>query len=97
MTRISYYLTVAVAAALCACSQPKAATCAQNSDCPADAICVSGTCQAGVPSGGAASLPAGSGRMSAGTMTMDAVIGQQVLPTGTNGAGRTLAPAENTR
>ncbi len=96
MTR-NFYLAIAAAAALCACSQPKVAKCSQNSDCPTDAICVSGLCQRGVPSGGTAETVSGSGHLTAGTMTMDAVIGQPVVPAGTDGAGRRLSPANNTR
>jgi hypothetical protein len=49
-----------------------------------------------VPSGGASSFPGGSARLSAGTLTMDATIGQPVAPAGSAGS-RTMAPAENTR
>lgn len=95
MTR-SLLLAIATAAALAACSPPSAAKCSQNSDCPRDAICVTGICQKGVPSGGASSFPGGSARLSAGTLTMDATIGQPVAPAGSAGS-RTMAPAENTR
>ncbi len=95
--RKSLSLAIAVAAcALAACSQPAAATCSRNSDCPRDAICVSGICQKGVPSGGSAALPAGATRLTAGTLTMDATIGQPVTPAGSAGT-RVMVPAENTR
>lgn len=95
MTR-PFLLAIAATAALGACSPPSVAKCSQNSDCPADAICVTGVCQKGVPSGGASSLPGGSARLSAGTLTMDATLGQPVAPAGSAGT-RTMTPAENTR
>ena len=95
--RKSLSLAIAVAAvALAACSQPSVAKCSQNSDCPKDAICVTGICQKGVPSGGSAGLPGGSARLTAGTLTMDATLGQPIAPAGTAGT-RKMAPAENTR
>ena len=96
MTRSLSLAIVVAAGLLSACSQPKAATCSQNSDCPRDAICVTGICQKGVPSGGAASSPGGSGRLTAGTVTMDAVVGQPLAPVA-SGGGKTMTPAENTR
>lgn len=87
---------VAAIATLGACSKPDVATCTTNAQCPADAICVSGICQKGVPSGGAASPVSGSARLTAGTLTMDAVIGQPIAPAGGDST-RVLAPADNTR
>lgn len=97
MTR-SFLLALALAAAstLAACSPPSAAKCSQNSDCPRDAICVTGICQKGVPSGGASTAVGGSARLTSGTLTMDAVVGQPVVPSGAAGS-RTIRPAENTR
>ncbi len=89
-------VAIATAIALCACSQPNVAKCSQNSDCPANAICVSGICQKGVPSGGSAAAVSGSARLSAGTVTMDAMVGQPITPSGSSGT-KTLKPAENTR
>jgi hypothetical protein len=95
MTR-SLLLAIATATVLAACSQPKVAKCSQNSDCPRDAICVSGICQKGVPSGGSAATTGGSAQMSGGTITMDATIGQPIVPVGSAGT-RKMVPAENTR
>lgn len=95
MTRSSL-LAITVGAALAACSQPSVAKCSQNSDCPRDAICVTGICQKGVPSGGASSLPGGSATLKAGTLTMDATLGQPIAPAGSAGTKK-MAPAENTR
>lgn len=94
----SLLLAVAIAATatLTACPKPSAAKCSQNSDCPADAICVTGICQKGVPSGGSAAVPSGSARISAGTVTMDVVVGQPIAPVA-SGSGKTMNPAENTR
>ncbi len=95
--RKSLSLAIAVAAlALAACSAPSVAKCSQNSDCPRDAICVTGVCQKGVPSGGSMALPGSSARLTAGTLTMDATVGQSVSPAGSAGS-RTMVPAENTR
>jgi hypothetical protein len=95
MTR-SLWLAIAATATFTACSQPHVATCSRNSDCPRDAICVTGVCQKGVPSGGAAATVGGSGHVSAGTMTLDITVGQPLAPTGSAGAKR-LSPAETTR
>jgi hypothetical protein len=57
---------------------------------------VSGLCQKGAESGGAAGPVGGAQRLTAGTLTMDAVIGQSVTPSGTAGSV-TLKPAQNTR
>ncbi len=96
MTR-SLWLAIAAAGTLAACSQPNVAKCSQNSDCPRDAICVTGICQKGVPSGGAPADPvAGAARMTSGTKTMDAVLGQTVTPAGASGT-KTLQPAQITR
>jgi hypothetical protein len=95
MTRSSI-LALAAVAALAACSQPTVATCSQSSDCPRDAVCVTGICQRGVASGGAASAVAGSARLTAGTLTMDAVVGQPAAPAASAG-GRSMRPAELTR
>ncbi len=95
MTR-SLLLAIAAAATLGACSQPSAAKCSQNSDCPRDAICVTGICQKGVPSGGASAAVGSSARLTAGTLTMDATLGQPVAPAGSAGT-RTMKPAQNTR
>lgn len=88
-------LTV-VALALAGCPSPKAKTCSQNSECPTDAICVEGLCQKGVPSGGSAATVSGAAHMTAGTMTMDATLGQPVTPAATAGTKK-ITPAENTR
>jgi hypothetical protein len=88
-------LTIA-AAALAGCPTPKAQSCAQNAECPANSICVQGICQKGVPSGGANALGAGATRMTSGTLTMDATLGQPITPAGTAGTTK-LTPAENTR
>jgi hypothetical protein len=82
--------------ALAACDSPKAKSCTSNSGCPANAICVQGICQTGVPSGGSASTVSGAARLTAGTKTMDATLGAPIAPAGAAGA-KTLAPAENTR
>jgi hypothetical protein len=95
MTR-SLWLAIATVTALAACSKPNVATCSQNSDCPRDAICVTGICQKGVPSGGAANLVGGSATLKAGTLTLDATVGDPMPPTGAAGT-RTLSPATNTR
>ncbi len=95
MTRTLVF-AIAAAAALCACSQGNVAKCSQNSDCPKDAICVTGICQKGVPSGGSAATAAGAGHLSSGTLTMDVMVGQPITPSGTAGA-KTMSPAENTR
>ena len=95
MTR-SLSLAIAAAGLLSACSAPSVAKCSQNSDCPKDAICVTGICQKGVPSGGASSSVGGSARLTSGTLTMDAVVGQPMAPAATGGTKR-MAPAENTR
>ncbi len=88
---------LSAAAALCACSSsPSAPKCSQNADCPANSICSSGVCQQGIPSGGSTATVAGAGHLTAGTMTMDATIGQPVVPSGTSGT-RSMKPAENTR
>lgn len=89
-------LALAALALASACSQPSVAKCAQSSDCPPDAICVAGICQKGVPSGGAAASVGGSARLSGGTFTMDAVVGQPVTA-GAAAGTRTLTPAEQTR
>jgi len=89
-------LAIAAAALLAACSQPSVAKCSQNSDCPRDAICVTGICQKGVPSGGASSAVVGSATVTAGTMTMDVVVGQPATPAGAAGTKK-MTPAENTR
>ncbi len=94
MTR-SLLLAIAAVATLAACSQPNVAKCSKNSDCPRDAICVTGICQKGVPSGGTAATVAGSGHLASGTKTMDVVLG---APTGHAASGtKTLNPATNTR
>ncbi len=95
MTR-SLSLAIAAAGLLSACSAPSVAKCSQNSDCPRDAICVSGICQKGVPSGGAAATVGGAARLTGGTLTMEATLGQPVAPAGAGG-GRSLKPAQNTR
>ena len=97
MTR-SLFAAAAVAglAALAACSKPSAAKCSQNADCPPNAICVSGICQKGVPSGSAAGTVAGAGHLSSGTLTLDAVAGQPMPPAASSGT-TTVKPAENTR
>ncbi len=95
MTR-SLLIAIATASSLAACSQPKVAKCSQNSDCPRDAICVTGICQKGVPSGGSAATVGGAARLSSGTVTMDAVVGQPTAPAAA-AAGKTMNPAENTR
>lgn len=95
MTR-SLFAAILAIGALTACSQPSVAKCSRNSECPRDAICVSGICQKGVPSGGAASSYGGAGVVTSGTLTMEAVVGQPVVPRGASGT-RTLQPAENTR
>lgn len=95
MTR-SLLLAIVAVATLAACSKPSAAKCSQNADCPANAICVSGICQKGVPSGGAASFAVGATRLTSGTLTMDAVVGRPMVATGSAGTV-TLEPAENTR
>lgn len=94
MTR-SLWLAIAAVTALAACSKPNVATCSQNSDCPRDAICVTGICQKGVPSGGAAAAVGATGHMTGGTLTLDATLG----PVNTTGAAgtRTIAPSTNTR
>lgn len=95
MTR-SLWLAIAAMGTLAACSQPSVAKCSQNSDCPRDAICVTGICQKGVPSGGSATFTGGGTTMKAGSLTMDATIGQPASPVGTAGS-RKMVPAENTR
>lgn len=95
MTR-SLLLAIAATTTIAACSQPSVAKCSQNSDCPRDAICVTGICQKGVPSGGASTSVGGAARLTSGTMTMDAVVGQPMTPSGSSGT-KTLNPAENTR
>jgi hypothetical protein len=94
----SLLAAIAAAVSLAACSQKPAATCSTNADCPKDAICVTGVCQKGVPSGGAEANVAGASRLTAsGTkITMDAVIGQPVTPAAKSGT-RTMEPADNTR
>ena len=94
--RRSLLLAIVAASTLAACSQPSVAKCSQSSDCPRDAICVTGICQKGVPSGGATALPGGSATLRSGNLTMDATLGQPVAPAGTAGT-RTMTPAENTR
>lgn len=91
-------LLLALAAAWAAgcASPPDAATCSTNAQCPANAICVSGLCQKGVPSGGAAGPVGGAQRLTAGNLTLDAVVGEAVTPRGTAG-NVTLKPAQNTR
>lgn len=84
------------AAALAGCPEPKAKSCSKNPDCPADAICVQGVCQKGVPSGGAAAVTGSASHMTGGTMTMDATLGQPVAPAGAAGT-KTVTPAQNTR
>lgn len=96
MTRSLSLAIAAAAALLSACSQPSVAKCSQNSDCPRDAICVTGICQKGVPSGGATSSFGGSATVTSGTLTMDAVVGQPIAPGGATGT-QTIKPAENTR
>ena len=88
-------LTLA-AAALAGCPTPKAKSCAVNADCPADSICVQQLCQKGVPSGGSSAAVTGAARMTSGTLTMDATLGQPITPAGTAGTTK-LNPAENTR
>ncbi len=95
MTR-SLLLAIAAACTLAACSQPSVAKCSQNSDCPRDAICVTGICQKGVPSGGAGALRGGAGHLTSGTLTMDATVGQGFTPAASAGTVR-MAPADNTR
>lgn len=95
MNRIAL-LALAAAAVLAGCPTPKAKSCSVNSDCPADSVCVQQICQKGVPSGGASSAVTGSGHLSGGTLTMDAVVGQPVVVGGSAGT-TTLKPAENTR
>ncbi len=82
---------------LSACSSsPKATGCTKSTDCPSNAICVQNICQIQGGSGGAQSLVSGAGRVSGGTVTMDAVVG---APTTPNAAGGTVTvrPAEVTR
>ncbi len=94
---MKWLLSVSVAAlALAGCPDPKAKTCTQNTDCPTDAICVQGLCQAGVPSGGSAATVSGAAHMTSGTMTMDATLGQPITPAATAGTKK-ITPAENTR
>jgi hypothetical protein len=95
MTR-SLLVAIAAFAALAACSQPSVAKCSRNSDCPRDAICVTGICQKGVPSGGAATSFGGSASVASGTLTMDVIVGQPAAPSGAAGS-HTIQPAENTR
>jgi hypothetical protein len=95
MTR-SLWLAIAAMGTLAACSQPSVAKCSQNSDCPRDAICVTGICQKGVPSGGSAATVGGSARLTGGTFTMDAAVGQP-MPSPASAGTRTMKPAENTR
>jgi hypothetical protein len=89
------FLTLA-AVAMTACSQPSVATCSQNADCPPNAICISGICQKGVPSGGSAAPVGGAARIGAGTITMDVTVGQPMAPAASAGTIK-LSPAENTR
>jgi hypothetical protein len=78
------------------CSSPTAKGCSGNTDCPSNATCVRGVCQAHFGSQGAQSLVSGAGRMSGGTVTMDVVIGAPVAPKA--GAGNVqVKPAEVTR
>jgi hypothetical protein len=95
MTR-SLLAAIAAIGALSACSQPSVAKCSRNSDCPRDAICVTGICQKGVPSGGASAQVAGAARLASGNITLDAVVGQPIAPAASSGP-RILRPAENTR
>lgn len=94
MKRIAV-LTLAVAA-LAACSEPKGKSCTGNADCPSNAICVEKVCQQGTPSGGSVGVVGGAGRMTAGTLTMDAQLGTPAVPAG-NAGTKSLTPAENTR
>ncbi len=80
---------------LAACSQPSVAKCSRSSDCPRDAICVTGICQKGVPSGGSAAAASGAATLSSGTVTLDVQVGA-FAPQGSSGT-KTLTPAENTR
>lgn len=91
-------LVAALAAgSLLACTEGKSANaCSRDSDCASGLACVGGACKAAVPSGGSVGAVSGSARLTAGSLTMDAVIGQPVTPTGTAGV-QTMVPAENTR
>ncbi len=96
MTR-GLLFALAAAAALGACSKSSdAPKCSSNADCPANSVCNSGVCQQGVPSGGSSATISGAGRLTAGSMTMDATIGQPIVPAGSAGT-RSMKPAENTR
>ncbi len=95
MTR-SLLLAIAALSTLGACSAPSVAKCSQNSDCPRDAICVTGICQKGVPSGGATALPGSAKHMTSGNLTMDATVGQPFNVSGSAG-GKTLTPSTITR
>lgn len=91
-------LVIALATALLACSSKKSTdiTCSQHTDCPAGNACVAGVCSPGTTSGGSYGTVSGSARLTAGTKTMDVVVGQAVTSDGTGGT-KTMAPAENTR
>jgi hypothetical protein len=85
-------------AALLGCSKAPRANgsgCTQNADCAAGSYCAAGVCTP-APSGGALSAVGGAGRITAGTRTMDVVIGQPTNAAGSAGT-KTMAPAENTR
>lgn len=70
---------------LTACSSPpKPRTCVGQSDCPAPAACIAGICQH-TASGGSRSFVPGAGRVSAGTVTMDVVIGAPTTASGGSG------------
>jgi hypothetical protein len=69
--------------------------CTQHSDCPADSVCnANGKCERGVPGGGSAAMVTGSGRLTGGTLKMDATVGSPTPVKGTGGT-LTLQPASS--
>ncbi len=86
---------IVVALGIAGCSAPAAAKCSKDADCPPDAVCASGVCQKGIPSGGSQAMASGAGRLSGGSLTMDAVVGAPA-PSATGGAV-VSTPAEMTR
>jgi hypothetical protein len=96
MKRLLLLLSLLGGAVSSCSSAPSPKRCARDPECPAAAVCVSGFCVEQHASGGASSLASASGRVSAGTITMDAVVGAPVVPNAGGGA-ITLRPAEVSR
>jgi hypothetical protein len=88
------------AAIACVAGQPvctENGNVAENLACGAGRACRAGTCLALVPAGGAQLLGTGGGRMTAGTIIMDAQVGVPLGPTEATGGTITMQDATISR